>query len=101
MSPEITNGSLSVNPSRASNGKKVSVIVKPNNGYVLNSVIVKDSNDKEFAVTKQSDGTYTFIMPSSNVTVSAKFDTELAKDVVTECDLHTHTDGDFPMASSR
>ena len=84
VSPEITNGSLSVNPSRASNGKKVSVIVKPNNGYVLNSVIVKDSNDKEFAVTKQSDGTYTFIMPSSNVTVSAKFDTELAKDVVTE-----------------
>ena len=84
VSPEITNGSLSVNPSRASNGKKVSVIVKPNNGYVLDSVIVKDSNDKEFAVTKQSDGTYTFIMPSSNVTVSAKFDTELAKDVVTE-----------------
>lgn len=84
VSPEITNGSLSVNPSRASNGKKVSVIVKPNNGYVLNSVIVKDSNDKEFAVTKQSDGTYTFIMPSSNVTVSAKFDTEIAKDVVTE-----------------
>ena len=84
VSPEITNGSLSVNPSRASNGKKVSVIVKPNNGYVLNSVIVKDSNDKEIAVTKQSDGTYTFIMPSSNVTVSAKFDTELAKDVVTE-----------------
>jgi len=84
VSPEITNGSLSVNPSRASNGKKVSVIVKPNNGYVLNSVIVKDSNDKEIAVTKQSDGTYTFIMPSSNVTVSAKFDTEIAKDVVTE-----------------
>lgn len=84
VSPEITNGSLSVNPSRASNGKKVSVIVKPNNGYVLNSVIVKDSNDKEIAVTNQSDGTYTFIMPSSNVTVSAKFDTELAKDVVTE-----------------
>ena len=84
VSPEITNGSLSVNPSRASNGKKVSVIVKPNNGYVLDSVIVKDSNDKEFAVTKQSDGTYTFIMPSSNVTVSAKFDTEIAKDVVTE-----------------
>ena len=84
VSPEITNGSLSVNPSRASNGKKVSVIVKPNNGYVLDSVIVKDSNDKEFAVTKQSDGTYTFIMPSSNVTVSSKFDTELAKDVVTE-----------------
>ena len=84
VSPEITNGSLSVNPSRASNGKKVSVIVKPNNGYVLDSVIVKDSNDKEFAVTKQSDRTYTFIMPSSNVTVSAKFDTELAKDVVTE-----------------
>lgn len=84
VSPEITNGSLSVNPSRASNGKKVSVIVKPNNGYVLNSVIVKDSNDKEIAVTNQSDGTYTFIMPSSNVTVSAKFDTEIAKDVVTE-----------------
>lgn len=84
VSPEITNGFLSVNPSRASNGKKVSVIVKPNNGYVLNSVIVKDSNDKEIAVTKQSDGTYTFIMPSSNVTVSAKFDTEIAKDVVTE-----------------
>ena len=84
VSPEIANGSVSVNPSRASKGKKVSVIVKPNNGYVLNSVIVKDSNDKEIAVTKQSDGTYTFIMPSSNVTVSAKFDTEPVKDVVAE-----------------
>jgi len=39
---------------------------------------------RKLQLQNQSDGTYTFIMPSSNVTVSAKFDTELAKDVVTE-----------------
>ncbi len=67
------NGSVSVSPSYPSKGNKVTLTVRPNSGYVLDSIKVLDSKGNEVALTKEADNKYTFIMPDGKVTVDAKF----------------------------
>lgn len=50
-------------------GKTFTVTATPNDGYVLDTVTVKDASGNP--ITANTDGSYT--MPSSNVTVSATF----------------------------
>lgn len=69
----IIGGKLSVIPSRASTGQKITLTAKPNPGYQLNSIIATDSKGNELKLTDKGEGKYTFIMPSSKVTVSATF----------------------------
>ncbi len=67
------NGSVSVSPSYPSKGNKVTLTVRPNSGYVLDSIKVLDSKGNEVALTKEADNKYTFIMPDGKGTVDAKF----------------------------
>ena len=67
-----TNGSVTVNPTKAAEGATVTITVKPDDGYVLNVLTVKDSSGKAIAIA-ESNGKYTFKMPGSAVTVSATF----------------------------
>lgn len=72
------NGSVSVSPKNASQGDRVTVTVKPDAGYELDSLKVFDKNGKELELTDKGDGRFTFIMPAGKVEVKAAF-TEEAK----------------------
>ena len=71
------NGSVSVSPKNASQGDRVTVTVKPDAGYELDSLKVFDKNGKELELTDKGDGRFTFIMPAGKVEVKAVFAEEV------------------------
>ena len=71
------NGSVSVSPKNASQGDRVTVTVKPDAGYELDSLKVLDKNGKELELTDKGDGKFTFIMPAGKVEVKAVFTEEV------------------------
>ena len=71
--PETTGGAVTVSPSRASSGRRVTITTQPAPGYELESLTVLDSRGSEIALTVQGDGKYTFTMPARKVTVQASF----------------------------
>ena len=74
---KIENGSVSVSPKNASQGDRVTVTVKPDAGYELDSLKVFDKNGKELELTDKGDGRFTFIMPAGRVEVKAAFTEEV------------------------
>ena len=46
---------------------------KANDGYEVDTITVKDASGKAVTVTKNTDGTFRFTMPSGKVTVTATF----------------------------
>lgn len=71
------NGSVSVSPKNASQGDRVTVTVKPDAGYELDSLKVLDKNGRELELTDKGDGRFTFIMPAGRVEVKAAFTEEV------------------------
>lgn len=71
------NGSVNVSPKNASQGDRVTVTVKPDAGYELDSLKVFDKNGKELELTDKGDGRFTFIMPAGRVEVKATFTEEV------------------------
>ena len=71
------NGSVSVSPKNASQGDRVTVTVKPDAGYELDSLKVFDKNGRELELTDKGDGKFTFIMPAGRVEVKAAFTEEV------------------------
>lgn len=74
---KMENGSVSVSPKNASQGDRVTVTVKPDTGYELDSLKVFDKNGKELELTDKGDGRFTFIMPAGKVEVKAAFTEEV------------------------
>ena len=74
---KMVNGSVSVSPKNASQGDRVTVTVKPDAGYELDSLKVLDKDGKELALTDKGDGRFTFIMPAGRVEVKATFTEEV------------------------
>lgn len=69
----VANGKVSLSTSRAAQGSRVTITVKPDAGYQLASLTVRDGNGNAVAVTKQTETTYTFTMPAGKVSVDASF----------------------------
>ena len=67
------NGSVSASPTRASRGDTVTVTVKPDEGYVLDTLTITDRDGDEISYKSKGSGKYTFTMPASSVTVKAVF----------------------------
>ncbi|MBS4880758.1 MAG: S-layer homology domain-containing protein [Firmicutes bacterium] len=67
------NGTATVSPKNASKGISVTITVKPDSGYVLDQLTVKDGSGKQIALTDKGNGQFTFTMPASKVTVEASF----------------------------
>ena len=67
------NGSVTVSPKTASKGDTVTVTVRPDAGYSLDTLTVTDQNGTEIKLTDKGDGTFTFPMPASRVTVKVTF----------------------------
>ena len=76
---ESTHGTVTASPKWASKGRIVTLTVTPAEGYELAALTVTDRNGNDVALTNNGDGTYTFKMPASKVTVKATF----KKDLVT------------------
>lgn len=68
-----SNGTISVSPSRAQTGDTVTVTIDPDEGYMLDELIVTDRNGNRVSVTRVSDTEYTFTKPSGVVKVEAAF----------------------------
>jgi len=69
-----SHGTVTASPSSAYKGDKVTLNVKPDSGYELVDLIVRDSDGKKIDVQKVSDTRYTFIMPSGKVTIEPVFE---------------------------
>ena len=67
------HGSVAVSPSRAEQGLTVTVTVKPDGGYVLETLTVTDGKGAELALTDKGGGKFTFVMPAGAVQVKASF----------------------------
>lgn len=63
----VENGTISVNPTSATRGTKITVTVEPDSGYVCTGVTATG------AEVSGSGETWTFTMPDNDVTVSATF----------------------------
>ena len=66
------NGTITVSPKSASKGDTVTVTVKPDKGYELDTLKVLDKDGGKVKLTEKN-GKYTFTMPGSKVTVKGKF----------------------------
>ena len=71
--PAAENGSVTVSPKNASAGSTVTITVKPDSGYVLETISATDRNGNDLKLTDRGNGKYTFTMPCSRVEVKVTF----------------------------
>ena len=71
--PAVPNGTVTVSPANASKGATVTVTVKPNEGYELGSLAVKDASGDLLPLADLGNGKYSFVMPDGKVSVEAEF----------------------------
>ena len=67
------NGTVTASRTRANKGLTITLTVKADEGYKLDTITVTDKNGNELKLTDKGDGKYTFTMPASAVTVEASF----------------------------
>ena len=78
------NGSLSVTPKNAKKGSDVTVTATPDKDYEVDDIVAKDAKGNKLTLKDNGDGTYTFTMPASKVTVTAAFAEKKAEPIVPE-----------------
>lgn len=78
------NGSLSVTPQNAKRGSDVTITATPDKGCEVDEIVAKDANGNKLTLKDNGDGTYTFTMPASKVTVTAAFAEKKAEPIVPE-----------------
>jgi hypothetical protein len=70
-------GKVTASAAKAPKGTEVTLTVTADEGKALDTLTVTGASGNKITVTKNADGTYTFAMPESTVTVTAAFkDTE-------------------------
>ena len=70
---QTEHGSVTVNPKSARKGDTVTITVKPDSGYVLETLTAMDKSGSERKLTDKGGGKYTFTMPAGKVEVKATF----------------------------
>ena len=70
VSPSITGGSVTASSNSASAGETITLNIRPNSGYELQSLTVCNANDATQMVSVTNN---TFVMPSFNVLIKASF----------------------------
>lgn len=72
-SDKAENGTVSTSPKNASKGDDVTITATPDKGYEVDDIVAKDAKGNKLTIKDNGDGTYTFTMPASKVTVTATF----------------------------
>ncbi|MCF2671629.1 S-layer homology domain-containing protein [Butyricicoccus pullicaecorum] len=67
------NGTVKLSDAKAVKGDTVTITVKPEDGYVLDTLTVIDADGDEVKHKDKGDGKFTFTMPASKITVEATF----------------------------
>ena len=80
---KTVNGTITVSPKSASKGDTVTITVKPDKGYELDTLKVLDRNGDKVKLTKKN-GKYTFTMPAGKVTVKGSFVEEAPEQIFTD-----------------
>jgi len=70
---KVDGGKVTISPTRPTAGQTVTITIKPDKGYKLDKLTVKDSDGKSVEVTKVNDDKYTFVMPKNKVTITPVF----------------------------
>ena len=70
---EVEGGTVTADRAAARQGTEVALTVTPDEGFALASLAVTDFFGNQVDISRNSDGTYSFVMPASQVTVSAAF----------------------------
>lgn len=78
------NGSLSVSSKNAKKGSDVTITATPDKGYEVDDIVAKDAKGNKLTLKDNGDGTYTFTMPASKVTVTVAFAEKKAEPIVPE-----------------
>ena len=83
------NGTVTADPAEAAEGATVTLTVSPAEGYKLDTLAVKDASEGDVELKED----YTFVMPASNVTVTATFVEQVAPtyDVNVDADIENGT----------
>ena len=79
--PVITDtqhGKVTVSPTSPTSGAKVTITVKPDAGYEVDTLTLTDASGRSVTYTDNDNNTYTFTQPSSKVTVNVTFKPEQA-----------------------
>ena len=71
--PVISDGRVTVTPTTAKSGDQVTITVKPDAGYTVDTITVKDANGNEVKLTKVGENTYTYTQPASAVTIDVTY----------------------------
>lgn len=79
------NGNVTIENKDAEAGDIVTLSVVPDNGFILDSIMVTDSEGNKIELTEQN-GKYKFTMPDSNITIKTVFveDNEYIEDYFTD-----------------
>ena len=70
---DADHGEITVSPKRAQEGDEVTITATPDEGYELDTLTVTDKDGDELRLTENRDGTFSFEMPDSRVTIQATF----------------------------
>ena len=70
----VAHGSVKSSAANARAGDKVTVTPEPDEGYVTAGITVTDAKGNNIPVTKNADGTYSFTMPATAVTITPTFE---------------------------
>lgn len=81
---QAENGTVSTSPKNAKKGSDVTVTATPDKGYEVDDIVAKDAKGNKLTLRDNGDGTYTFTMPASKVTVTAAFAEKKAEPIVPE-----------------
>ena len=71
--PATPNGTVTVTPSTATKDTSVTITTKPNEGYELGDLTVKDANGNILPLKDLGSGKYSFVMPDGKVSIEASF----------------------------
>lgn len=69
----MTNGSVTANPTRAQQGETVNLTITPSTGYSLSSITVMGNTSGNTVTLNGSGNSRSFTMPGEDVTVTATF----------------------------
>ena len=96
---KIEHGSVNLLKETVAAGEIVKFTLKADEGYEIDTLAVKDANGNSIALTQNEDGTYSFKMPSSKVTLEVTFKTAVEKPKPTTPPEETKWDNPFTDVS--
>ena len=73
MPKEITNGEARASAQAAGEGAEITITLRPDEGYLATPLEITDDARRPVEFTDNEDGTYTFVMPASDVWVKFRF----------------------------